>query len=652
MKTAKIALAGNPNSGKTTLYNAVTGRTEYIGNWPGVTVQKKEAKLRQKYSFKNVDVRIVDLPGAYSISPFTSEEAITRNFILNERPDIIINIIDGANISRSLFFTTQLLELGVPVVAALNKYDIIEKRQDIVNIPLLEQKLGCPIIPITATEEQGLMQLITTAVENAGKNQEQVLPTFSYSESLLRQKYIDMIIENTIIKKADLSATTLSDKLDKVIAHKWLGTPIFFALMCLVYYSAIDGPGGYLSKYLNNLIVKIIIPDTAALLAYLKVPPLLIGLVVNGAIAGLGAVIGFLPLIMILFFCLALLEDSGYMARVAVIMDSHFKKIGLSGKSIIPMIIGSGCSIPGVMAVRTIENVNEKRMTAILTPFVPCGAKLPIIALFAAVFYPKSSWVGPSIYLVAIIVIIFGSLLLQKLFLWEQTSSFIIELPEYKLPNPKHAFNQMLYQARKFIHKASSIILVMNTLVWFMQRYNYYLQPVADQTGSILSTVGNIISPLFIPLGFVGWQPTVAAITGFVAKENVIATLAILLGIASEELLHIPGGALTSFFNPITAYAFIVFNLFAPPCFAAIGAMNVELGRKWLLKALAFQFCVGYLLAMMISQVGTLIIYGRLAHGFQPAIIISILLFIMIIWRIRHTALKQQKYRLVPKLKS
>ncbi len=646
MKTVKIALTGNPNSGKTTLYNAVTGRTEYIGNWPGVTVQKKETKLKRKYSCKNVDVRIVDLPGAYSISPFTDEEAITRNFILNQRPDVIINIIDGANISRSLYFTTQLLELSIPVVTALNKNDIIAKRQDIVNIPRLEQELGCPVIPITATKEQGLIQLITTAVEAVGKNQVQVLPPFAYSESLLRQKYIDKIIKNTITKKADLSTTTLSDKLDKIIAHKWLGIPIFFALMCLVYYLSIDGIGGYLSTYLNNFITKIIIPDTAAFLAYLKVPPLLKGLVVNGAVAGLGAVIGFLPLIMILFFCLSLLEDSGYMARIAVIMDGHFKKIGLSGKSIIPMIIGSGCAIPGVMAVRTIENVNEKRMTAILTPFVPCGAKLPIIALFAAVFYPKSSWVGPSIYFTAIIVIVLGGLLLQKLFLWEQTSSFVIELPEYKIPSLKHAFNQMFYQARNFIRKASTIILVMNTLVWFMQGHNYYLQPVADQAVSMLSTIGNIVSPLLTPLGFVGWQPAVAIITGFAAKENVVATLAILLGIASTDLLHTPGGPLAQFFNPVTAYAFLIFNLFAPPCFAAVSAMNAELGRKWLLRGLAFQFCVGYILAMIISQIGTLIIYGKFAHGFQSAIIISILLFVIIIWKIRRTALKPKKYSL------
>ncbi|NMB39405.1 MAG: ferrous iron transporter B [Firmicutes bacterium] len=646
MKTVKIALTGNPNSGKTTLYNAVTGRTEYIGNWPGVTVQKKETKLKRKYSCKNVDVRIVDLPGAYSISPFTDEEAITRNFILNQRPDVIINIIDGANISRSLYFTTQLLELSIPVVTALNKNDIIAKRQDIVNIPRLEQELGCPVIPITATKEQGLIQLITTAVEAVGKNQVQVLPPFAYSESLLRQKYIDKIIKNTITKKADLSTTTLSDKLDKIIAHKWLGIPIFFALMCLVYYLSIDGIGGYLSTYLNNFITKIIIPDTAAFLAYLKVPPLLKGLVVNGAVAGLGAVIGFLPLIMILFFCLSLLEDSGYMARIAVIMDGHFKKIGLSGKSIIPMIIGSGCAIPGVMAVRTIENVNEKRMTAILTPFIPCGAKLPIIALFAAVFYPKSSWVGPSIYFTAIIVIVLGGLLLQKLFLWEQTSSFVIELPEYKIPSLKHAFNQMFYQARNFIRKASTIILVMNTLVWFMQGHNYYLQPVADQSVSMLSTIGNLVSPLLTPLGFVGWQPAVAIITGFAAKENVVATLAILLGIASTDLLHTPGGPLAQFFNPVTAYAFLIFNLFAPPCFAAVSAMNAELGRKWLLRGLAFQFCVGYILAMIISQIGTLIIYGKFAHGFQSAIIISILLFVIIIWKIRRTALKPKKYSL------
>ncbi|MEA3423591.1 MAG: ferrous iron transporter B [Bacillota bacterium] len=621
----KIALAGNPNSGKTTLFNRVTGKTEYVGNWPGVTVEKKEANIKSKYTLNGEVIRVVDLPGAYSISPFTGEEAITRDFVLGENPDVIVNIVDGANLSRSLFFTTQLLELGIPVVIALNKTDIINQRGDIVDAKALGKALHCSVIETTANTSKGLKELITETIKVVNTKDGQTALGFEGENDVERQKFIDQMVSKSHIKKRDASKVHFSDKVDRIVAHKWLGIPIFFLVMWAVFSFSINGLGGYLSGFMNDVVFGEIIPDAAnGFLEGVGVNSLLQSLIVEGVIGGVGAVVGFLPLIMVLFFSLALLEDSGYMARVAVVMDRFFKKIGLSGKSIIPMIIGSGCAIPGVMATRTIKNINERRMTTILTPFVPCGAKLPIIALFVSVFFADSTWVGPSMYIIAITMIMLGGLLLKKMFAWENTSSFIMELPEYKIPSIKHASVQMLSQAKAFIVKATTIILLCNTAVWFAQAYSWSFQPVENQSLSILAYLGGLIAPLLIPLGFVGWQMAAATITGFIAKENVVGTLAVLL-LSSDAVLHTVSGPLSGFFTPVTAFAFLVFNLFTPPCFAAIGAMNAELGsKKWLFRAVGFQLGVGYILALLVTHIGTLIFEGKTAPGFIYALIILI----------------------------
>ncbi|EHQ87662.1 ferrous iron transport protein B [Desulfosporosinus youngiae] len=638
----KIALAGNPNSGKTTLFNAITGKTEHVGNWAGVTVEKKEGSVRQNLNPRNEDLVVVDLPGAYSMSPYTSEESITRDFVQNENPDVIINIVDSTNLSRSLFFTTQLLELGIPVVVALNKSDLTDKKGNIIDVPALSDALKCPVVLTAATKSSGngLLQLIDAVITLGKSNKKQIPPNISGAKKAStkeefekadkkRYAFVNNVVTEVERRKISSEKQTLQDKVDRVIAHKWLGIPIFALIIWLVFSISQSWVGPWLADTFVGWI-DLFYENVASLLGE-DVNPVIGTLLLDGIIGGVGAVIGFLPLIMVLFFCLALLEDCGYMARVAVVMDRFFKKVGLSGKSIIPMIVGTGCGIPGIMSTRTIKNERQRRTTAMLTPFMPCGAKLPIIALFAGVFFGDNAWVGTSMYFLGIIVIIISALIIRQITGDFSRSYFIMELPEYRIPSIKRAAISMLMRAKAFIIKAGTIILLCNAAVQILQTFNWQFQVVAENAPetSILASIASPLAVLFIPLGFGLWQFAAAAVTGFIAKENVVGTLAVCFSITNfidvEELSLVGGGAEVSTIFGITAVAglsYLVFNLFTPPCFAAIGAMNSEMeSRKWLFGAVSFQLGMGYTLAFFVYQIGTLITTGSLGSGFIGGLI-------------------------------
>ncbi|WKY46429.1 ferrous iron transporter B [Eubacteriaceae bacterium ES3] len=635
----KVALTGNPNSGKTTLFNAITGKIEKVGNWAGVTVDKKEGAIKPVYNKTGEPITAVDLPGAYSMSPYTSEESITSAFVKGENPDVIINIVDATNLSRSLFFTTQLLELGIPVVVALNKTDLSRRKKNLIDVGKLSTALGCQVVETVSTSGQGLEELIN-GVNNAvgkgqtapfdGGSQELTSKTAVEAADVKRYDFVKGLVAKVEKREIASNAQTRQDAADRILAHKWLGIPIFALVMWGVF--AISQT--YVGPFFADLLVGWLEGFQGAVAASMDgVSPFLSALLVDGIIGGFIAIVGFLPLIMVLFFLLALLEDSGYMARVAVVMDRFFLKVGLSGKSIIPMIIGTGCAIPGVMATRTIKNERQRRTTAMLTPFMPCGAKLPVIALFAGVFFNDAGWVGTLMYFAAIAIIVLSALLVQRISGEKDAKSFfIMELPEYRLPSIKRATISMLSRAKGFIIKAGTIIVLCNMAVQIMQSFNWSLQLIEEgaESTSILAGIASPFALLFIPLGFGVWQLAAAAITGFIAKENIVGTLAVVYGISNfidtEELALVSGASsvaeimgLTS----VTALAYLMFNLFTPPCFAAIGAMNSEMeNAKWLWGGIGLQFGVGYTVAFLVNQVGTLITQGRLAEGFLPGLLI------------------------------
>lgn len=653
----RIALAGNPNSGKTTMYNALTGRNERVGNWAGVTIEKKEHQVKRAYYNGPERLVAVDLPGAYSMSPFTSEESITSSYVKNERPDVIINIVDATNLSRGLFFTTQLLELGIPVVVALNKSDINARKGTEIDIDALSGKLGCPVVETVSTAAKGLKNAVKAAVEYAGKDQH--APYYQGDVDLAdkqaveaadrrRFEFVNGIVAEVENRKVLTSEKDLGDKIDAILTSRWLGIPIFAVVMYLVFDISQSSLGPWLADTLVSLIevfqgwVANLVKDAN---------PLLQSLLVDGIIGGVGAVVGFLPLVMIMYFLISLLEDCGYMSRVSVVLDPIFKKVGLSGKSVIPFIVGTGCAIPGIMASRTIRNERERRATAMLTPFMPCGAKLPVIALFAGVFFSDASWVGTLMYFAGIVLIFCGALLVNKIAGYKNRKSyFIIELSDYKLPSLKRAFFSMCSRGWAYIVRAGTIILLCNTAMQIMQSFNWNLRLVEDgmENTSILASIASPIAYLLIPLGFGVWQMAAAAVSGFIAKENVVGTLAVTYGITNfidtEELALIGGSGEVAAILGLTkaaALACLMFNLFTPPCFAAIGAMNSEIkDKKWLLGGIGLQLATGYSIAYFVYQIGTLINTGTVGSGFLPGLITIACIAAVIVYLIINTEKK------------
>lgn len=648
----KIALAGNPNSGKTTLYNALTGKQEYVGNWAGVTVSKKEAKLKESLG-NNID--IVDLPGAYSIRPYTSEESITTDFIKTENPDVIINVVDSTNLNRSLFFTTQLLELNIPVVVALNKVDISKNVTDI-DVNKLEKELNCKVVEISAAKNEGLKNLINVASESSKlKEQKNLFKELSNIHNEEKQDKKRYSIVNNIISKVENriirhNEETLEDKIDRFVTNPIIGTGLFILIMAFIFDLSINTLGPLVADALVGFIENFQ-NAVSGQLASMGTSDFLNSLLTDGIIGGVGAVVGFVPLVMVLMFMLSLVEDSGFMARIALIFDPLFRKVGLSGKSIIPMIVGYGCSIPGIMATRTIKDEKQRRLTAMLTPFVPCGAKLPIIALFTAAFFPEQGYMFPLTYIVAFTVIICVGLILKKVTGADNIKNyFIIELPQYRIPSIKRAFFKMLETGKDFITRAGTIIIVCNTVVFIMSSFNFKLQLVEDAVNtSILANVATPFAFLLIPVGIGVWQLAAAAITGFIAKEEVVGTLAVVYSMGAAinsdfELVNAMTVQETMGITAVSALAFMFFNLFTPPCFAAIGAMKSEMkSNKWLLKSVLLQLSVGYIVAMITYQVGTILVYKELAQGFIPAVIILALAVFYVVYKIKSNKVNESE---------
>ncbi len=650
----RIALTGNPNSGKTTMFNVITGRNEKVGNWAGVTIDKKESPIKKSFYDGDEEMIVVDLPGAYSMSPFTSEESITSTYIKNEKPDAIINIVDATNLSRSLFFTTQLMELGIPVVVALNKSDINKKRDTKIDEKVLSDKLGCPVIKTVsiASCDTGITKAVKEAVALKGKGQKR---PYENGDVDIRNKvsveaadrkrfeFVNKIVSEVETRKVLTKDTNKQDKIDDVLTNKFAGLAVFAFIMWAVFAISQTYVGPIVADWLVGWIETF---QGWTVDQLVNASPFMLSLIADGIIGGVGAVVGFLPLVMVMYFLLALLEDCGYMARATVVLDPIFKKVGLSGKSVIPFIIGTGCAIPGVMASRTIKNERERRATAMLTPFMPCGAKLPVIALFAGAFFPGASWVGVSMYFVGIVLILLGALLVNKISGHKYRKSFfIMELPEYKAPSLAKASISMLSRAKSYIIKAGTIILVCNAVVQIMQTFNWQLQVVEEgmESTSILATIASPFAIVLIPLGFGAWQLAAAAITGFIAKENVVGTLAVCYSITNfidtEELALVGGAgevAATMGLTSVAALAYLMFNLFTPPCFAAIGAMNSEMGsKKWLFGGVGLQLATGYTIAFLVYQIGTLITEGSMGTGFVPGLIVVVVIAAYIVYLCR-----------------
>lgn len=690
----KIALAGNPNCGKTTLFNALTGASQHVGNWPGVTVEKKEGKLRG-----HGDVIIQDLPGVYSLSPYTLEEVVTRDYLVTEQPDAILNIIDASNLERNLYLTTQLMELGLPVVIALNMMDVVRHQGGSIQLSALSQALGVPVIEISALKGENCVEAALEAVRAAksrqaakpvtfGKDIEHALEQIGmqvsghcqpshnrwYAVKLFERDArtelplgqmakgtieaciktvedaqdddAESIITNARYecaaklahaagREGKVHKLTGSDKIDQIVTNRWLGFPIFVGVMFLVYYLSISTVGTMMTDWVNDvLFVKIIPPAVEGWLAAAATPEWLNGLVLDGIVAGIGAVLGFLPQMMVLFLCLAFLEDCGYMARIAFLMDRIFRRFGLSGKSFIPMLIGTGCGVPGIMASRTIENQRDRRMTVITTTFIPCSAKLPVIALIAGALFGGAWWVGPSAYFVGVAAIICSGIILKKTRLFVgDPAPFVMELPAYHWPSLKGVLRHMWERAVAFIKKAGTVIFLAVTLIWFLQTFNFRLEMV-EQNESILASIGNVLAPIFAPLGWGDWRAAVAAISGLIAKENVVGTLGVLFGFAevAEDGVEI-WGTMQQVFTPVAAYSFLVFNLLCAPCFAAIGAVRRELGGKWTLIAVGYQCLLAYMVSLCIYQFGALLT-GAASFGVGTvAAIIILVVFLYLLFR-------------------
>lgn len=654
----KIVLVGNQNSGKTTLFNTLTGMNAKIGNWPGVTIEKKVGII------KNTDYELVDLPGIYSLSPYSIEEEVSKRFILEEKPDVIINIIDSTSLERSLYLTTQLLELDCKIIVALNMVDILEKKGFIINEKELERSLQTKVLKISALKGTGIDRLIIeigepnkkrnlsfydvqTEQKIKQKESELQIPNkrfvaikqleedSEFEEIIATERYdfIENIKKNVIIKNVSKSQENMSDKLDKVFLNKWLAFPIFVGIMFCVYYLSVGVVGRFTVDFISQAI-QYLSQNVRVLLENLNVSEWINSLIVDGIIAGVGSVLGFIPQLIILFTCISVLETTGYMSRIALLLDKIFRKIGLSGKSLIPFIIGSGCSVPGIMGTRIIENSNEREMTTILTPFIPCSAKLPVIAMFSGYFFDKySGLVSASLYFLAITIIILSAMVMKKWIYKNNNSTYISELPEYKLPSAKYVFKDVFNKTISFIKRAGSVILMCSIIIWFLLSFSFKFEYGVNVENSILSWIGRAISWIFYPmLGVNSWGATVSTIQGLVAKEQVISSMTVIAGLSEEASGQIFKTGIFSFFTPASAYAFMVFNLFSAPCFGAIGALEKELGTfEKMLKVVIFQIVFAWSLAVLIYQVGSRIENGSFnIWNFIILVIIGLIFFMLI----------------------